>query len=438
MPLAPDPPPARRAAERIVRTLRDAGHVAYFAGGCVRDELLGLEPSDYDVATDATPDQVTALFPRSGEVGKSFGVVIVRLPDIRGEVVEVATFRTDDSYTDRRRPDRVRFSTPEDDARRRDFTVNALFLDPFGVPMPGAPAPRFGGAVIDYVGGLDDLRARRLAAVGDPDARLDEDHLRALRGARLAARLGFELAPATADAIRRHAPALAGVSRERIGDEIRRILAHPTRARGVTLLRDLCLEPTVLDQPASLDRPAGPDNSPNAFPRLAGLPDTASTGLCLAAWALDRGLDPAGPQTPPLLSRWRGALCLSNDERNELAATLRLVALLREPWAGLGVAPRKRAAASPAFPGALALVATENPDLGARLRADVDALAASAGGIAPEPLLTGDDLIALGTRPGPVFRRVLDAVYDAQLEGRVRSPAEAAALARELIPAPGV
>ncbi|MDX2131133.1 MAG: CCA tRNA nucleotidyltransferase [Planctomycetota bacterium] len=433
-PAHPDQPPhARVAATSIVRTLRDAGHLAYFAGGCVRDELLDLAPSDYDVATDATPDRVSALFPRSGEVGKSFGVVIVRL---FGEVVEVATFRTDDSYSDRRRPDAVRFSTPEDDAQRRDYTVNALFLDPFGVPMAGIRAPRYGGAVIDYVGGMRDLDARVLRAVGDPHARLDEDHLRALRGARLAARLGFDIEPATAAAIRAHASQLAGVSRERIGDEVRRILLHPTRARGVALLQELALEPSVLEAPPQAPGTALAAPTPGALPRLAALPPDASVGLCLAAWALDRHADPSRVPSADLVRDWRRALCLSNDERDEVADTLRLLAVLRTDWDAMGVAPRKRAAASAAFGGALTLLAVESPSLGAARRADLAALAAS--GIAPPPLLGGDDLIALGARPGPAFRGVLDSVYDAQLEGRVATAAQARDLARELLGGSGV
>jgi poly(A) polymerase len=210
---------ARRAGEAIIRTLVQAGHAAYFAGGCVRDELLGLTPTDYDVATDATPDRISALFPRTSEVGAAFGVVLVKSGR---EVTEVATFRSEGAYSDRRRPDSVTFSNPAEDAKRRDYTVNALFLDPHAGgagSVEGAVVTSHGshGRVIDFVGGLLDLERRVLRAVGDPDQRLAEDHLRALRAARLAAKLGFQIDPGTAQAIRQHASQLQGVSRERIG-----------------------------------------------------------------------------------------------------------------------------------------------------------------------------------------------------------------------------
>ena len=222
---------ARRAGELIIKTLTEKGHTAYFAGGCVRDALLGRTPKDYDVATDATPDRITTLFPRTAEVGAAFGVVLVKTGK---EVTEVATFRSEGSYSDRRRPDSVTFSNPAEDAKRRDYTVNALFLDPLlgadhphSHPVieqtPGVVIAPHGshGRVIDFVGGLPDIKQRVLRAVGDPDQRLAEDHLRALRAARLAAKLGFHLDEGTAGAIRRHAADLQGVSRERVGEEIR-------------------------------------------------------------------------------------------------------------------------------------------------------------------------------------------------------------------------
>lgn len=415
--------PARHAAERIVRTLRDAGHVAYFAGGCVRDELLGLTPSDYDVATDATPDRVQALFPRSGEVGKCFGVVLVKLS---GEVIEVATFRSDGDYSDKRRPDTVRFSTPEEDARRRDFTVNALFLDPFGVPTPGTPRPALGGAVIDLVRGLPDLDARVLRAVGDPDQRLDEDHLRALRGARLAAKLGFALEPATAAAIRRHASQLQGVSRERIGDEVRLMLAHPSRALAARLIAELELEAPIFLLPAR-----SPQHL-SAPIRLRALAADTDVPTALAAWALDCGASVEEAPLSELLNRWRKALCLSNDEREALGTTLRAVRILRESWSTLPVAKQKRVAASPGFTGALSIFTAESPESGGTVARRIEELARTPGGLAPAPLLTGDHLVADGLTPGPRFKTLLDAVYDAQLEGRVSNLGEARELARRL------
>ncbi|CAG0970685.1 CCA-adding enzyme [Phycisphaerales bacterium] len=416
--------PARQAAERIVRTLRDRGHVAYFAGGCVRDELLNLVPSDYDVATDATPDRVQSLFPRSGEVGKCFGVVLVK---IAGEVIEVATFRSDGDYSDKRRPDTVHFSNPEEDARRRDFTVNALFLDPFGIPAPHSPRPALGGAVIDHVRGLPDLDARLLRAVGNPDQRLDEDHLRALRGARLAAKLGFQIEPATALAIRRHASQLQGVSRERIGDEVRRMLDHSSRGLAARLITDLDLQAPVFLQPASTSPlPPGPPA------RLAALPPDTDAPTALAAWALDLGAPLDDPSLAELLARWRKALCLSNDEREALATTLRSVAVLRGPWRSLPIARQKRLAASPGFAGALSIFTAEDRRAGGEARHRVQELSRSFGGLNPPPLLTGDHLVASGLSPGPRFKTILDAVYDAQLEGRISNIDQARELAARL------
>lgn len=405
----------------IIRTLHARGHVAYLAGGCVRDELLGREPEDYDVATEAHPDAVVASFPRSGEVGKSFGVVIVRL---REHTIEVATFRSDGPYSDRRRPDAVVFSSPEEDAKRRDYTVNALFLDPLASAASGVPAGPLGGRVIDFVGGLADLAARRLHAVGDPDARLAEDHLRALRAARLAAKLGFEIDPGTAAAIRRHAAELKGVSRERIGEEVRRMFGHPSRARAAALLRTLDLESPMLGR-------AGASPGDTQFPRLSGLVDPSFAGA-LAAWSLD--LDPhlAADAVEPLVSAWRAHLCLSNADRDRLKAVLRQVFALRQEWPKLRTAERKLLAASSTFDEALAIRRAENSRAAAVVEADVASLAASASGLAPPPLLTGDDLHAMGLKPGPAFKQILDAVYHAQLEEKVSTPEEARELARRL------
>lgn len=441
---AADPVHARSAAASIVSRLRDAGHLAYFAGGCVRDELLGLDPTDYDVATDATPDRVGHLFQRTMHVGAAFGVVLVPLPHA---TVEVATFRSDGPYSDARRPDLVHFSDPRSDALRRDFTINALFLDPLDSPDPAHPAVgRTGrpirGRLIDYVAGLADLDAGIVRAVGDPDKRLAEDHLRALRAVRFAARLGFTLEPATGEAIRRRAMQLRGVSRERIGEEVRRMLLHPARATAAGLLQDLGLDAPVLDAP-HLSIP---------LPILTGIgADTPGSGIpyatALAAWALDRtaesGLDAALPPPPPrgrrarrdadgLDRRWRDALCLSNDERHDLGAILAGYQILRSDWPGLGIAPQKRLAGSSWFMGALSLLKVREPLVASAITRRVHELAQSDGGIAPEPLVTGDDLVLIGQQPGPLFKRVIDLVYDAQLEGKVRSKEEALELAKGL------
>ncbi len=447
----PTPPPhepaqARAAALTVVRTLRDAGHTAYFAGGCVRDELLGLHPADYDVATSATPEAVKPLFRRTNHVGAAFGVTLVHIPVFRAEpgspliTVEVATFRSDGPYADKRRPDSVAFADAPADAARRDFTVNALFLDPLAPPDPATPAQ---GRVIDYVGGVADLRARVIRAVGDPAARLDEDHLRALRAARFAARLGFTIEPATAHAIRAHAARLAGVSRERVGDELRRMLTHPARLDAATLVQALGLDAPVLGD----HRPGAP------LPTLAALAEPTPLGpgdvfpVALAAWSIDRaaaGRPGATPDraTPALVNTpaidalaglLRTNLCLSNAETGALRACLTLRLRLMGDWHTQPVASQKRAAHDPAFVPALVLVQATLPQCAARAMERLSELGLSfPPGPLPEPLVTGDDLVGIGLEPGPRFKALLERLLDAQLEGRTRTKAEAMELARSL------
>jgi len=431
-------------ATRVVQRLREADHTAYFAGGCVRDELLGLGPQDYDVATDATPEQVRRHFNRTNEVGASFGVMLVRLDRV---TIEVATFREEAAYTDRRRPDEVRYADPIRDAHRRDFTINALFLDPLGEPSvrderTGARAdleslglPGVDGTVIDFVGGVPDLKARVVRAVGDPEARLAEDHLRALRAVRFAARLGFDLDAATGDAIHRHARDLIGVSRERVGDEVRRMLAHPARRDAIRLMARLGLvRPTLEPEAPARDR------EPEGGPALAALPEWASFSGVLAAWTLDRRF--AGGDAEATISertieeetgRLRQALCLTNDERAALRSILRAVRRIETEWPLMRVAERKRLAASPGFSEALAIVRGRRPAHGDQVAEEVAGLHRIGGGLAPEPLLTGEDLTAWGVKPGPRIGEALRRVYDAQLEGRVTDRTEAERLARNLL-----
>jgi poly(A) polymerase len=412
--------PMRAEAVRAVERLRGAGFTAYFAGGCVRDALLGRAPKDYDIATDATPERVKGLFPRSAAVGESFGVILVRT----GEgPLEVATFREDAGYSDKRRPDAVRFSTPAADAQRRDFTINALFLD----PLAGGT-----GEVIDFVGGRRDLEAGVVRAVGDPGARLAEDHLRALRAVRFACRLGFALDAGTAGAIRAHAAELSGVSRERIGDELRRMLGAGSRGRAVRMLREL-----------GLDRPALGESGESGVAGeglgvVEGLAEdlgSDAVAVGLAAWAVDRrgaGVATDGKARGDLVRGWRRALCLSNDESAGLRGVLEVLGVLLREWEGLGVAGRKRVAVRPGFSGSMAILGVIEAERAAVVRGAVDELAGDGVGLAPVPLIDGNDLIGLGWTPGPGFARALDAVYDAQLEGRVSTKSEGLALAGEL------
>lgn len=459
VPHSADPVFARRAALAVVTRLRDQGHVAYFAGGCVRDALLGLSPVDYDVATDAHPDRVAALFKRAQLVGASFGVVLVPMYERdlpagdrpggdRRATVEVATFRTDGPYHDARRPAHVIFADAPTDARRRDFTINALFLDPLA---PRDEALGVDGQVLDFVGGVPDLRARVLRAVGDPDQRLAEDHLRALRAARFAARFSLAVDPGTADAIRRHAGELRGVSRERIGEEIRRMLAHPAADRALTLLHELTLDAPALAGPglsASVLRLVpGVVAALHARPGAGGSRSardpwpTPPVGVTvLAAWLLDRARALGGSDWPEdgaaqaMVQAARTALCLSNEDS---AGLLGALAAARRAgrvgaWTRMSVAERKRLAGHGGFPAGLVLVRAAEPATAETIARDVRELAQDGIGIRPHPLVTGDDLVALGWKPGPQFKRVLERVYDEQLEGRVRSREDALELAESL------
>lgn len=407
----------------------------------MRDELLGLDPDDYDVATDARPEQVRGLFPRVSEVGASFGVMLIRR---RNATVEVATFRREGVYSDKRRPDAVEYADAEADARRRDFTINALFLDPLApseAPQEraaesqsaaqGLAPPR--GRVIDFVAGLADLRRGLIRAVGDPDARLAEDHLRGLRAARIAARLNFSIDDETAAAIRRHARELAGVSRERVGDEVRRMLEPASRRRAAPLIESL-----LLARPALGDA-IGPD-APAPTPTLNALDEAAGAMTALAAWALDRTDAKPGLSAPPSEARieaiaraLRSALCLSNDERDALAAALRGLRTLHEAWDEMAIAAKKRSAASAWFEEALRLLAARDAARARRVDDEARSLCATPSGLSPQPLLTGDDVAALAGGPGPIVGRTLRAVYDAQLEERIATRDEAIALARRLV-----
>jgi len=429
---------ARESAERVVRRLREGGHVAYFAGGCVRDELLGADPEDYDVATDARPERVRELFPRVSEVGASFGVMLLRE---RGHTIEVATFRTEGAYSDRRRPDEVAYSDANHDAQRRDFTINALFLDPLeparAVEIGGVRRP-VSGEIIDLVGGVADLGAGVVRAVGDPERRLAEDHLRALRAVRFAARLGFTLDRTTAWAITAHARELEGVSHERVGDELRRMLSAPSRGRAVGLMGEL-----------GLDAPALQDGLPEAAGSAAvarALPESAGFAAALAAWGAARlaggardamGERLAGAITEEASTRlvraWRRSLCLSNAERAGVGGALAGIGRLVREFRTAPVAAQKRMAASDWFGDALAALRAIDPARGADAQERARELAASAGGVAPAPLLDGSDLLGLGFAAGPELGRALDTLYDLQLEGRVRGREEALEEARRLL-----
>lgn len=395
----------------MVRILREHGHTALFAGGCVRDLLLGRLASDFDVATSATPEQVRALFKKTLLVGEQFGIVIVRL---KGQQVEVATFRADYDYTDGRRPDRVEYTTdPALDAERRDFTVNGLFLDPFA------------GEIHDYVGGEEDLRRGRIRAIGDPAQRFEEDKLRILRAPRFAAALGFTIEERTAAEARARAREIetAHVSAERIRTELEKILAAPARARGVALCHELKILEVVLPEAVPAVDPA--------CRALAALPADASRPLTWAA--LLHAVPPA--EVDAALRRLR----LSNKEREAAVQLVRDLAPARQ-LAARSLAQQKRLLRASDADALLELVRAaalaQGGDLEAAryLAARLAAYRAdpTPSGLAARPLLSGKDLQAAGLPAGRLFSRLLGAAEDAQLEGRIRTREEALTLALAL------
>ena len=425
----------REIALNIVRRLREAGHVAYFAGGCVRDELLGLTPSDFDVATDAVPDVVRQVFGnrKTQAVGAAFGVILVH---DAGCAIEVATFRTDLDYVDGRRPSGVVFSGAEADAKRRDFTVNGLFCDPLA-----QEADPSDDGIIDFVDGKRDLRDGVLRAIGSANKRFDEDYLRLLRAVRFAARFDLTIEPETWEAIVRHAPRLTIISPERVGEELRKMLSPPTRVAAWGLLRRSGLLKVVLRHlPESGGWPHVVHyGGESLFPHLApGRP--VGFGTALAAMSLDWQLSqPGHPSVLELLvparveeaiEACRAATRFSNEEASEMRGALSLREMLA-PDLPPPVARMKRFLAADATGGARQLMAAiREADESLQPRVDwLFDLFDAMEDVAPPPLVTGDDLIAAGMAPGPSFKRVLDAVYDAQLEGRVTTREQALALA---------
>lgn len=410
-------PGEREFATEVVRRLTGAGHEALFAGGCVRDELLGLEPDDYDVASSATPDQVRALFRRSIAVGASFGVIeVLGPPGRKGPLkVQVATFRTDGDYADGRRPLTVTFGSAREDALRRDFTINGMFLNPLT------------GEVLDHVGGRDDLRAGVLRAIGDPEKRFEEDRLRLARAVRMAARFDLSMDPATAAAIKRHASAIAVVSAERVADELRKMLRHPNRATAVRLLESHGLLELVLPEMAQ-QAAHQPDHLSLVLRILSNLPAGVSFESALASVLTG--------QPPGKAIAVAKRLKLSNEEKDRLHWLLenetvleqgtslpnhRLYPILAHPWVlDLFTCSRAR------------LRGRGLPEPGLDEAAEV-LRARDINELAPAPLIDGADLQAIGIRPGPVMGRVLRKIREEQLDGllsdKMRALDRAAALA---------
>ena len=411
-PLEKSLPAAAEGAVAIVRRLVEAGHQALLAGGCVRDLLLGREPQDYDVATDALPERVCALFRATRRVGAQFGVVLVKL---HRQWVEVATFRTDGPYLDGRRPSSVEPTDARHDALRRDFTVNGMFLDPLRMEA------------IDYVGGRADLEARIIRAIGQPAARFDEDYLRLLRAVRFAARLEFPIEPVTLAAMRSHAATLAQVAPERVREELERMLGHPNRKGAWRLLGECGLRAHLWPRAWWDDVSAA-----RSEVLLGRLPREAPFELALAVLLADRG--------PDELERIARDLTLSNEQRETLIWFVGHQADLDDPQLPT-LAGLKRLMAHPAF-DALAMLARARYEDRPNSRERVVVLDGRLAVIPPEcvqppPLITGTDLMRQGLPPGPAYKEILDTLYTRQLEEEVCTRDDALAALMKLLAARG-
>lgn len=388
-------------ATGIVRTLHEAGFEAYFCGGCVRDMVLGIEPSDYDIATAARPESVMKLFPRTEPIGAEFGVVLVIH---KGHPFEVATFRSDQAYTDGRRPTGVVFTDARQDVLRRDFTINGLLYDPLEQRL------------IDFVGGQDDIRSRIVRAIGNPRERFREDKLRLLRAVRFGARLGYTIEEDTWEAVQLMAPDIGQVSHERIHDELVRILTEGRAAHGIRLLNESGLARVILPE-----------------------------------WTWNRELDSMlDMMEVPVSADFATAVLLSHCAPEEVdrivqrlrypnreASHIRTLIQDQDRFSDVEImttAALKRFLRTERFRDHLELyrlrLAATHEDLGT-LRYIRDKLADwSSEDLAPPPLITGEDLINLGFRPGPSFTHILSAVEDEQLEGRLSDHVSALAFVR--------
>ncbi len=414
----PDSEPKAFALE-VVRRLRDAGFEAVWAGGCVRDALLGTEPSDYDVATSARPDDVIGLFgkKRSVAVGASFGVVIV-LGDRRSQgQVEVAAFRTDGTYSDGRRPDSVKFCSAEEDALRRDFTINGMFYDPVSEE------------VVDYVGGRQDLQAGIVRAIGNADERFTEDKLRMLRAARFAARLEFTLDETTAAAIRRRADDIRQVSAERIAQELRSMLKHSSRQTAMNLLVETQLFPAVF--PMVTDSAA--ETAFRTLPFLQEPVFEPSLSVLLQD-QLDERAASRRDRTARITAACR-SFRLSNDETATVGWLCEAFCRSRDPEQ-LPLHQLKPLLADDRRELLLDRVQA-SVRAGLRPAADQTFLQTWLARTPPEslnppPLITGTDLKALGIKTGPVFSRILKQVRDEQLDELIATQEQALQRVREL------
>lgn len=434
---------ARELANRVCRTLRENGHQAYLVGGCVRDLVLGREPADYDVATDAKPDEVQRLFPKSLTVGAQFGVVVVTEDSAQ---VEVATFRSDVGYSDGRHPDRVEYSRrAQDDVLRRDFTINALLMDPET------------NEVLDFVGGREDLRAGIVRAIGDAGQRFEEDKLRMMRAVRFAARFRYAIEASTFSAIRRLAPRIRQVSAERVRDELTKMLTEGAARRAFELLDESGLLVQVLPETA---RMKGVEQPPQFHPEgdvwvhtlmmiehlNAGCSPTLAWGVLLHDVGKPPTFKPpSGPngrirfdEHVEVGTRMAIEICrrlrFSNEDTDQIAALvanhLRFKDVLQMKPSTL-----KRFVRLHRFEEHLELHRLdctashghlENYEFMRRFLAETPP-----DEVHPARVLTGDDLRTMGFKPGPAYKEILGAVEDAQLNGKIRSREEAIAFVNQ-------
>ena len=404
-------PADKSTALWVLRRLRDAGYEALFAGGCVRDMLLGRRASDYDIATNAVPNDVAKVFKRIRLVGAKFGVAMVIT---KGRAVEVATFRSDVSYSDGRRPDAVKFTTAREDALRRDFTINGMFYDPLAESL------------IDYVGGRDDIAAGVIRAIGQPGRRFQEDHLRMIRAVRFAGRLGFRLDEATADAIGACAEKITEISGERIFDELSKMLAHRSAAQSLVRLNQLGLAcrilPELFDASGPLwgaaiwraEKLTEAEDSLVMLGAILGELDEQTIRGVVSRWGASNDLKKAMLYFSKNLQQWRSGKDLPLCDLKRLMAETRFERLRRlwrvEELRCSGQVGRSRQ------------------------------LAAIANRIAPdqvstEPLLTGVDLQKMGLKQGRRLGLIRQRLYDAQLNEQVSSRAEALVLAKKILAA---
>jgi poly(A) polymerase len=399
------PEEQRRFAVDVVRRLRAAGFDAYWAGGCVRDQLLGRTPKDYDVATSATPEQIRTVFGRRRTlaIGAAFGVISVVGPKPAG-MVEVTTFRRDAAYSDGRHPDSVTFSSAEEDASRRDFTINGLFFDPVEA------------RVIDFVGGQQDLAARRLRAIGCARDRFAEDKLRMLRAVRFAAAFDFALDDEARRAIAEMAPEIHAVSPERIAMEMRRTLADSNRAKGIHLLLETGLAREVLPEIVAKDESLG---------LVSRLKADAGFPLVLAA-VLVPCIDAAG--ATEVCRRWR----LANKETEHVAWLVEHHTAL-DAAAAMRYSELQPLLVAEGIEDLLTLVEAASP-AGVKAAAHCrQLLSQPRETLDPPPLLTGNDLLASGIPAGPSYKTLLERVRAAQLDGQLHTKDEAVAMAKKLV-----